>query len=80
MKTIAKLTSKGQITVPKRVRHALGVKAGDEILFEENGDGFSLRPVGRKGRFEKYRGTVDLGIGSGRKAVIDYVRSLRDPD
>jgi len=29
----AKVTSKGQVTIPKPVRDALGVGAGDELLF-----------------------------------------------
>ena len=29
----AKITSKGQITLPKPVRDALGLKAGDRVLF-----------------------------------------------
>lgn len=29
----AKLTSKGQITIPKSVRDALGLEEGDEVLF-----------------------------------------------
>ena len=29
----AKVTSKGQITLPKPVRDALGLKAGDRVLF-----------------------------------------------
>lgn len=29
----AKVTSKGQITLPKSVRDALGLKAGDRVLF-----------------------------------------------
>jgi AbrB family looped-hinge helix DNA binding protein len=34
----AKLTSKGQITVPKQVRDALGLEAGDEVVFRVHGD------------------------------------------
>ena len=36
---IATLTSKGQITIPKSVREALGLKYGDKIVIqqEENG-------------------------------------------
>ena len=34
----ATLTSKGQITIPARVRIALGVDAGDRIEFVEVGD------------------------------------------
>ena len=29
----ARMTSKGQVTVPKAVREALGLEAGDEVLF-----------------------------------------------
>jgi antitoxin PrlF len=29
----AKVTSKGQITLPKSVREALGLKAGDHVIF-----------------------------------------------
>ena len=38
MDVAAKLTSKGQITVPKQVREALGLKAGDEVVFRVHGD------------------------------------------
>lgn len=35
---VAKLTSKGQITIPKDIRRKLGVKTGDKIVFiEEEG-------------------------------------------
>jgi antitoxin PrlF len=33
----AKLSSKGQVTVPKVVREALGLEEGDEILFHVDG-------------------------------------------
>jgi antitoxin PrlF len=29
----AKLTSKGQVTIPKRVREALGLHEGDDLIF-----------------------------------------------
>jgi antitoxin PrlF len=35
----AKLTSKGQITVPKEVREALGVDVGDRLAFRISEDG-----------------------------------------
>lgn len=33
---IAKITSKGQITIPIDIRRKLGVKEGDKVLFVEN--------------------------------------------
>ncbi len=38
MDTVARVSSKGQVTVPKVVRDALGVKEGDEILFRVEGN------------------------------------------
>jgi antitoxin PrlF len=34
----AKLTSKGQITIPKSVRDTLGLREGDSLLFRVDGD------------------------------------------
>jgi AbrB family looped-hinge helix DNA binding protein len=34
----ATITSKGQITIPAQVRHALGVEAGDRLEFVETGE------------------------------------------
>ncbi len=38
MDVAARVTSKGQVTVPKEVRDALGIREGDQIVFrvEEN--------------------------------------------
>lgn len=38
MDVAARVSSKGQVTVPKAVREALGVTAGDEIVFRIEGD------------------------------------------
>ena len=38
MDAAAKVTSKGQITVPKAVREALGIKEGDEVVFRVEGN------------------------------------------
>jgi AbrB family looped-hinge helix DNA binding protein len=36
--TAAKVTSKGQVTVPKAVRDALDIKEGDELVFRVQGN------------------------------------------
>ncbi|MCZ7533809.1 MAG: AbrB/MazE/SpoVT family DNA-binding domain-containing protein [Acidimicrobiia bacterium] len=33
MDIAAKVTSQGQITIPKKVRDALGIKTGDQVVF-----------------------------------------------
>jgi AbrB family looped-hinge helix DNA binding protein len=38
MEVAARLTSKGQITLPKVVRDALGLHAGDQVVFRVEGD------------------------------------------
>ena len=72
----AKITSKGQITVPREVRRALGVKPGDKIVFEQNGKNISVRPVRSKSVFAKYRGIGNPGMPSGREHVVRKVREL----
>lgn len=42
------VTSKGQVTIPKRVRDALGVKAGSKVEIELQPSGFAtLKHAGR---------------------------------
>jgi antitoxin PrlF len=78
MKKLARITSKGQITVPHEIRRALGVGAGDRLLFEKDGAEVRVRPVRTKSAFEKYRGIAGSGAPRGRKAVVRWVRNLRD--
>jgi antitoxin PrlF len=77
MQKQARITSKGQITVPREVRRVLGVRAGDRLLFESDGKGVRVRPVRTKSAFSKYRGMGNPGIGTGRKAVNRFLRDLR---
>ncbi len=77
MQKHARITSKGQITVPREVRRTLGVRPGDRLLFESDRAGVRVRPVRTKSPFEKYRGIGNPGIPSGRKAVRRWIRELR---
>lgn len=42
MDVIATVTSKGQVTLPKKVREALGLKSGDRVLFRVRNGGAVL--------------------------------------
>ena len=76
MKKAARITSKGQITVPHEIRRALGVRPGDKLLFERDAGGSRPARANEK-PFEKYRGIGTPGIAHGKKAVVRWVRELR---
>jgi AbrB family looped-hinge helix DNA binding protein len=64
--TIAKITSKGQVTIPKKVREKLGVEPGETLSFEEQGDVIVVRKAVNKSPFDKWVGRLKhlKGIGS----------------
>lgn len=45
---ITKITFKGQITIPKKVRDALDIKEGDSIVFMVEEDHAILKPIKKK--------------------------------
>ena len=60
----AAVTSKGQITIPKRVRDLLGIVPGSKIDFERAADGrIVLVKLGGKvpSRFARVRGSAGKG-------------------
>ena len=77
MQKQAKITSKGQITVPIEVRRLLGVREGDRLLFEADDKGVHIRPIRNKDVFAKYAGIGNPGIPSGKKAIIRWQREMR---
>jgi antitoxin PrlF len=77
MQKQAKITSKGQITIPREIRQAMGVQTGDRVLFESDKEGIRVRPVRTASPFAKYQGIGNPGIGSGRKAINRWIRKMR---
>ena len=73
----ARITSKGQVTVPRDIRRILGVRPGDRLLFDSDNTGVHVRPVRTESPFAKYRGIGNPDIPSGRKGVRRWVRQLR---
>ena len=80
MQKQSKITSKGQITVPIEVRRLLGVRAGDRLVFESDGNGVHIRPVRSESAFAKYSGIGNPGIPSGKKAINRWLREVRGHD
>jgi AbrB family looped-hinge helix DNA binding protein len=61
------VTSKGQVTIPKRLRDRLGINPGSKVEFELADDRRAfLRPARRRrlkpSRFERIRGTATSGL------------------
>ena len=74
MDTAARLSSKGQVTVPKAVRDALGIKEGDEIVFRVEGNRAVLA---RTPDFLTLGGTVRVPAAKRNVAWDDVIRRTR---
>ncbi len=77
MQKQAKITSKGQVTVPREVRQILGVRAGDKLIFENDETGVRVRPLRSQSAFSKYRGIGNPGIAPGREGIVRWLREMR---
>lgn len=76
---MTRMTAKGQVTIPKRLRDYLGLKPGSEVEFIVRNDGqvaLETNEKRPKGRFDALRGTLDLGM-----TTDEFMRFLRgNPD
>jgi AbrB family looped-hinge helix DNA binding protein len=70
----AKVTSKRQITVPKVVRDALGIKEGDEVVFRVEGHRAVLA---RTPNFLELAGTIKVPAAKRNAAWDDVIRRTR---
>lgn len=50
----AKVTFKGQVTIPREVRKALAIEEGDSVIFTVEGDHAVLRPIKKRPLMELY--------------------------
>jgi antitoxin PrlF len=55
---VAKVTSKGQVTIPKRVREKLGVQPGEDVGFEEKDGVIFIKKAVTKSPFDKWVGKL----------------------
>jgi antitoxin PrlF len=70
----AKLTSKGQITIPKKVRDKLGIVSGEDIIFEEKNGIFFIRKGVRKSPFDKWIGYLKTTKVKKTDTIIEELR------
>jgi antitoxin PrlF len=74
MDAAARVTSKGQVTVPKAVRDALGIKEGDELIFRVEGNRAVLA---RTPEFLSLAGRFQVSAAKRSVAWDDVIRRTR---
>jgi AbrB family looped-hinge helix DNA binding protein len=77
LKKQAKVTIKGQITIPIEIRRVLGVGPGDRLVFEDDSGKIQVRAAARSSRLAKYLGVGNPKLPSGRKAIVAWLRKFR---
>ena len=70
----AKITSKGQITIPKAVRDELGLRSGDHIEFVKANGGFRVEKHLEGNPFDKWRGFLKHLEGKRSDDLVDEMR------
>ena len=74
MEIAARMSSKGQVTVPKAVRDALGIGEGDIIVFRVEGNRAVLA---RTPDFLSLAGTISVPASRRNAAWDDVIRKTR---
>lgn len=74
MEASAKVTSKGQLTIPKVVREALGINEGDEVVFRVEGNQAVLA---RTPHFLDLAGTIKVPAAKRNVAWDEVIRRTR---
>ncbi len=74
MEIAAKLSSKGQLTVPKAVRDALGLAEGDDVVFRVEG---KRAVLARTTDFLSLAGTITVPANRRNAAWDDVLRRTR---
>jgi AbrB family looped-hinge helix DNA binding protein len=59
-----KMTSKGQLTLPKKLRDKIGLEPGDYLEVHETPGGYLLRKQVSEDRFKKYVGVLKRAADS----------------
>ncbi len=70
----AKVTTKGQITIPKAVRDKLGLSPGERLLFKEENDEFVIKKIVLKSSLDKWVGYLNKSETTSSDKIVDELR------
>lgn len=76
----ARITSKGQVTIPVEVRRLLGLRTGDQITFDVEPGGVRVRPERDRRTFAAAIGRWRTGEGVQPAATDAWLRRIRGHD
>ncbi len=77
---LAKITSKGQITIPIEIRKKLGLKDGDKVLFLEEGNKVVMvNPtlLALKEAQEAFEGEAEKAGIKDEQDIVDLIKQIR---
>jgi AbrB family looped-hinge helix DNA binding protein len=78
------ITSKGQVTIPKRIRDSLSLDPGSKVIFDVNQDGDIVlrkegkQPERRPDRFDRALGAGEIKLGGTVDEYMEMIRGYSD--
>jgi antitoxin PrlF len=70
----ARVTSKGQITIPKEIREKLGIRVGEELGFEEENGRLVIKKAFTRSPFDKWMGKLKHLTGRSGDELVKEIR------
>jgi AbrB family looped-hinge helix DNA binding protein len=73
----AVVSEKGQVTIPKRLRERLGIRAGEQLDFEEEGGRLVATKVTERDAIDQLYGSLKLPASTDE--LMEALRGPREP-
>ncbi|MFZ0303243.1 MAG: AbrB/MazE/SpoVT family DNA-binding domain-containing protein [Terracidiphilus sp.] len=77
MNAIVEIDKAGRIVIPKKIREAMGLRAGTRLRLERAGDFLVMEPPVEEARLEMRDGLLVL-VGGGKRTVEDVNREIQE--
>ena len=72
--SVARVTSKGQVTLPKEVREKMGILTGDEVEFQAKEEGYLVKKKVAASPFKKFVGYLKEKKGKHPDEIVEEIR------